>query len=86
MDFPPPPLDLDALRLEPVDVLRLLEDRPLGMGPGRGGFDLSLFRHGRRLAWRVLQDVAAAGFRTQYVDAGTGEVLLEKVDSREGES
>ena len=86
LDFPPHRLDLDALRLEPIDVLRLLEDRPSGIGPSLGNVELSLFRHGGRLAWRVLQDVGAAGFRTLYVDAGTGEVLLEKVDSGAAES
>jgi hypothetical protein len=85
VDFPPPRLDLDALRLEPVDVLRLLESQPLRPGSGLGSVDLSLFRYDGRLAWRALEDVPDAGVRTLYVDAGTGEVLLEKVDAPEGE-
>lgn len=80
MDFPPPRLDLDSLQLEVVDVLRVLGNRPLRTGAGLGSLDLSLFCYEGHLAWRVLQEVRALGFRTLFLHAGDGRVLFEKVD------
>jgi hypothetical protein len=78
--FPPPCLDLDQLQLEPADVLQMLKDKPLGESTGVGAVDLSLFCHEGQLAWRVLQEVASAGFRTLVLHARDGQVLYEKVD------
>jgi hypothetical protein len=80
MDFPPPSLDLTALGLEPVDVLRAVEDRPVALGAGPGQVELSLFQYDGQLAWRVLQEVHPVGVRTLYLHAGDGRVLFEKVD------
>jgi len=80
VNFPPPQLDLGALRLEPADVLRILADRPMAGSAEPARVDLSLFQSEGRLMWRVLQDVPAVGVRTLHVDAETGRVLLEKVD------
>src|SRR5262249_60911612 len=76
IEFPPPRLDLEALRLEPAEVLRLLEDRPVTAGENLGRVDLSLFRYDGHLAWRVLQEVPGVGVPTLYVHAGDGRVLL----------
>ena len=80
MDFPPPHLDLDPLRLEPVDVLRALENQPFGTGAGLGRVDLGLFHYEGHLAWRVLQEVEGVGLRTLFLAADDGHVLFEKVD------
>lgn len=80
MSFPPPQLDLDHLHLAPGDVLRVLEDQPLGPGAGLGVVDLSLFCYEGHLAWRVLQEVLGVGFRTLFLHAGDGHLLFEKVD------
>jgi hypothetical protein len=81
MDFPPPKLNLDGLRLEAVDVLRVLEEHsPLELRAGLGTVHLSVFLHDGHLAWRALQEVEGVGFRTLFLDAGDGHVLFEKVD------
>ena len=80
-EFPPPALDLRGLQLEVEDVWRILATTS-PFGANTGEVALSLFVHEGRLAWRALQDVAAVGFRTLFLDAGDGQVLYEKVDRR----
>ena len=77
LEFPPSRLQLDALQLEPSDVLRIVENRPVGTGAELGNIALSLFNHEGRLAWRVLQEIDALGARTLFLDARDGRVLYE---------
>ena len=77
MEFPPSRLQLDALQLEPSDVLRIVENRPVGTGAELGNIALSLFNHEGRLAWRVVQEIDALGARTLFLDARDGRVLYE---------
>jgi len=87
MAFPPPGLNLDELRLEAVDILRVLEEHsPFGLRAGLGTVHLSVFRHAGHLAWRALQEVEGVGIRTLFLDAGDGQVLFEKVDRYEPDS
>jgi hypothetical protein len=46
-----------------------------------GAVQLSLCRKEGTLAWRVLQEVPRAGFRTLFVDAADAHMLFEKVDA-----
>ena len=80
IEFPAPRMDLDSLRIEPVGVLRILKNKPLGVGAGYGRVDLGLTHYEGHLAWRVLQEVHKVGFRTLFLHAGDGHVLFEKVD------
>jgi len=80
IEFPAPRLDLDSLRIEPVGVLSILRNKPLGVGAGYGRVDLGLTNYEGHLAWRVLQEVQNVGFRTLFLHAGDGHVLFEKVD------
>jgi hypothetical protein len=78
MSFPPPALDLGALRLEVADVLRrLAETSPFG--DALGEVSLGVCVHEGTLAWRAHQEVPA-GFRTLFLDAADGRVLYDKVD------
>lgn len=81
LEFPPPALDLRGLQLEVEDVWRILAATS-PFGANMGEIALSIFVHEGRLAWRALQDVAAVGFRTVFLDAADGHVLYEKVDRR----
>ena len=81
LEFPPPALDLRGLQLEVEDVWRILAATS-PFGANMGEVALSIFVHEGRLAWRALQEVAAVGFRTLFLDAGDGQVLYEKVDRR----
>jgi hypothetical protein len=81
--FPPEVLDLDGLRVETTDVVRLVTEGALAPGAASARLDLGLCRHDGRLAWRVLQELRPAGFRT-FVDAATGHVLYEQVDPGTG--
>ncbi len=84
-EFPPARLDLDALQLEPSDVVRILDSRPVGHHAELGDIALSLFNHEGRLAWRVLQEVGTLGMRTVFLDARDGRVLYERSSpSRDG--
>ena len=80
IEFPAPRMDLDSLRIEPVGVLRILKNKPLGVGAGYGRVDLGLTHYEGHLSWRVLQEVQNVGFRTLLLHAGDGHVLFEKVD------
>jgi hypothetical protein len=84
LSFPPEPLELDGLRLEPADVVRLVTEGPLVPGAASARLDLGLCRHDGRLAWRVLQELRPVGFRTLFVDAATGHALYEQVDPGTG--
>jgi hypothetical protein len=88
MQFPPPTLELSQLRLGVEQVVEALQ-RASPLGASLGTLALSLCVHDNHLAWRVLQEVAAVGFRTLVVDARDGHVLFDKVDrwhtSAEGE-
>jgi hypothetical protein len=82
MTFPPPALDLGALRLEVADVLRrLAQTSPFG--DALGEVSLGVCVHEGTLAWRALQEVPA-GFRTVFLDAADGRVLYEKIDRAAG--
>jgi hypothetical protein len=81
VEFPPPTLDLARLRLEIADVLAILQHAS-PFGEIMGSVDLGLCVHDGRLAWRVLQEVSDAGFRTLLVAADDGQVLYDKVDWR----
>lgn len=79
LEFPPRVIDLAAVRVDVVDVLRRLgEPGPLRVGAG--AITLSLCVHEQLLAWRVLQDVPNAAFRTLMLDVESGRVLYDRVD------
>lgn len=81
LEFPPPPLDLDHLRIGPLQVLDLIRAKPLpAASQGLGDMRLSLCCHEAHLAWRALQEVPRVGFRTLLLDARDAHVLFEKID------
>jgi hypothetical protein len=82
--FPPEILDLDEVRLEPADILRLVTEGSLARGATTERLELGLCRHEGRLAWRVLQELKPVGVRTLFVDAASGHVLYEQVDPGTG--
>jgi hypothetical protein len=82
MVFPPPALDLSALRLELDEVLTAIQRTSPFASPS-GKLSLSVCLYSDHLAWRVLQE-AVAGFRTVFLHAEDGRVLFEKIDWSEG--